>query len=225
MSDKTTSKKVTLDHRFPAAGRVRAGISFIRGESKTLELTKDQLEAFKNDPYFTISKATAEGSSEGGNAGEGDSTPPASTDDTESNAGTTGETPSTTTVGQAESNSDADTKAGEDPTAGVGDGPVPEDEQTPEEKAQREEALDAAENDTPAPNDPAVGNEQPAENTAPDATPPAEPVTVDGLLKANSRDALVNMATKDEVQGLDYADAANVTKRVIAEAIVAKRQG
>lgn len=70
MSD-TKKTTVTLINTFPAASRVRAGIQFVRGETKTLELTKDQVEAFKNDPYFTLGKSKATAKS--GNAGESES--------------------------------------------------------------------------------------------------------------------------------------------------------
>lgn len=47
--------------------------------------------------------------------------------------------------------------------------------------------------------------------------------TVDELIADNNRDALVAKATEAGVEGIDFADTKAATKKVIAEAIVAKR--
>lgn len=62
---------VTLDNKaFEYATRWRNGIEFARGETKVLELTKEEVENFKNDRYFSIQ----EGEVEATNADEGEET-------------------------------------------------------------------------------------------------------------------------------------------------------
>lgn len=68
MADKTSRKSVQLVHTFPADRRQRGGVMFVKGESKVLDLTSEQLEAFKSDPYFNISKPTAAQEAEVANA-------------------------------------------------------------------------------------------------------------------------------------------------------------
>jgi hypothetical protein len=72
MADKTSRKSVQLVHTFPADRRQRCGVMFVKGESKVLDLTKEQLEAFNDDPYFNISKPTAAQEAEVANAQQRD---------------------------------------------------------------------------------------------------------------------------------------------------------
>jgi hypothetical protein len=50
-----------------------------------------------------------------------------------------------------------------------------------------------------------------------------EPETAEQLAKAHNRDALIAIAKEEQVEGLDFEDTQATTKKVIAEAIVAKR--
>lgn len=52
----------------------------------------------------------------------------------------------------------------------------------------------------------------------------SEPETAEQLVDGNTRDALVELAKSEEVADLDFDQKQVTTKRVIAEAIVAKRE-
>lgn len=52
MSKSTYS--ITLKANFKLPRRVRAGFEFGTNETRILELTKEQLEAFDDDPFFTV---------------------------------------------------------------------------------------------------------------------------------------------------------------------------
>ena len=143
MSEATKKVTVTLVNTFPAASRVRAGIRFEKGETKTLELTKDQVEAFKDDQYFTIGKGTSADKSS--NAGESESS-----------------------VGSAEAEDQADVSAeDQDPTAETpsdeeasSDEATASDEQEPvETPAEAETSADDAENSSDEESDPLSGTD------------------------------------------------------------------
>jgi len=56
---------VKLSHSFPGSGRWRAGRQFARGEAQVLELTKDEVKAFKDDTHFELRKGKKKGVSAG----------------------------------------------------------------------------------------------------------------------------------------------------------------
>lgn len=60
MSESTQTYTVEIDPRKGVEGRRRAGFAFERLSPQTLELTKDQVEAFENDPYFIIREGAGE---------------------------------------------------------------------------------------------------------------------------------------------------------------------
>lgn len=69
MAEKTTLYDVQITPNFIMPTRGRCGMVFNKGEVQSVELTKDQVEEFKNDRYFSIKKSKGES----GDATEGES--------------------------------------------------------------------------------------------------------------------------------------------------------
>lgn len=112
MPEKTQEYTVQLKHTFPNTQRVRAGVVFVKGETKVLQLTKDQVGAFKDDSqYFTIQK----GSRKAKNQGSDEATSSPKVD-----AGATQTAPDATTAPEVttpETTVDEEETDGEDQTA------------------------------------------------------------------------------------------------------------
>lgn len=143
MSEATKKVTVTLVNTFPAASRVRAGIRFEKGETKTLELTKDQVEAFKDDQYFTIGKGKSADKS--GNAGESESSVGSASTETE--ADTTSEDESS--ASEPTSDEEEDQGSSEDAS----------NEEPVDETPSDESAVDDAENASDEEADPLAGTD------------------------------------------------------------------
>ena len=202
MSSKTERYEVQLRAGFPSNRRVRAGFIFVPGQPQVLELTKDQVEAIKNDPELKIKKTQDDVSGEAATADK------------------PGNLPTPSRVKPADEGASAP-----DPTLPEGDGG--EATGTEGDEAGSEEGEGSQEGSDQEPVTSPEGQVDPAApaategDTAPAATAPVLP-TVDQLLKDNNRDALVAQAKEAKIE-LAYDDSQNVTKKVIAEAIVAAR--
>lgn len=72
--------KIQLAKNFENPTRWRAGRMFERNVPQVLELTKEEVEAFKDDRYFTITKTTSKAESTDG--AEGNDTPQSADADT-----------------------------------------------------------------------------------------------------------------------------------------------
>lgn len=63
--------KVKLAQGFNAAGRRRAGLSLIKGETLVTELTAEQLSELQDDVWVVVQEADAKDAGEGSEGGEG----------------------------------------------------------------------------------------------------------------------------------------------------------
>lgn len=192
--------KLELIRGYPQDTHHRAGLVLQRGGALVTELTKDQLEAVKNDHYISLSEAKVGEQSKASAISEGsEGAGVADIDEVGPDA------PDRTASEDAEVDEDQPAESEEAP-AGEAEGDA---EQVADEAAEETAAEDAA--DEAAESEEA---EQTVENTSSDAVE-----TADDLARDNDRPTLNKIATE-----LGVVDADKLQNKVeVATAIIEKR--
>ncbi len=192
--------KLELVRGYPQDTHHRAGLVLQRGGALVTELTKDQLEAVKNDHYITLSEAKVGEQSKASPISEGtEGAGVADTDEVGPDA------PDRTASEDAAADEDQPAES-EEETAGEAEGDAePVADEAAEETAAEDVADEAAESEEA---------QETVENTSSDAVE-----TADGLARDNDRPTLNKMATE-----LGVVDADKLQNKVeVAQAIIEKR--
>lgn len=221
--------KLTLKRGYPQDDHHRAGLVLRRGGTLVTELTKDQLEAVKNDSYIELSKATDGEQSQAAPVSEGAGVT--------SNANVGPDAPDRTASETTEADEDQSpvaTQTGDSTAAGVDAADV--EGATPTEPVSGEPGADSTLEEGEADQEQAPGSDaavdQPGSTPATDS--PADPsaaaeaqqtveneaeeVTVDTLVRDNSREELNAIALKEGVTNATELD----NKQQVATAILLK---
>jgi len=217
--------KLTLKRGYPQDDHHRAGLLLRRGGTLVTELTKDQLEAVKNDSYIELSKATDGEQSQAPAVSEGAGVASNATVGPDAPDRTANETPEAD-----EDQPPVATQTGDSTAAGVD--PADVSGGTPTEPVSGEAGSEPTrEGEEQAPgSDPAVdqpgstpATDSPADPSAPAADAPAaqepaqgEEVTADTLVRDHSREELNAIAHKEGVSNAAELD----NKQQVATAIM-----
>ena len=213
--------KLTLKRGYPQDDHHRAGLLLRRGGTLVTELTKDQLEAVKNDSYIELSKATDGEQSQAPAVSEGAGVA--------SNATVGTDAPDRSASEGAQADEDQPpiaTQTGESTAAGVD--PADVTPTTPTEPVSGEAGSEQAPGSDPAVDQPGStpATDSPADPSAPAADAPAaqepaqdEEVTADTLVRDHSREELNAIAHKEGVSNAAELD----NKQQVATAILKVR--
>lgn len=227
--------KLTLKRGYPQDTHHRAGLVLARGGALITELSKDQLEAVKNDAYIEVSKAAAgeqsqaaplpedEGAGVASNAHVGTDAPDRSaseetqTDEDQPPVAT--QTGDSTAAGAdpsdiegAEGTEPVSGEAGSEPTRGGEE--AGEGEQAPGSDAAQDQPGSTPATDSPADPSAAAEGQDAAQNDAQE-----EEVTADTLVRDHSREELNAIAIKEGVSNAAELD----NKQQVATAIIKVR--
>lgn len=192
--------KLELVRGYPQDTHHRAGLVLQRGGALVTELTKDQLEAVKNDHYITLSEAKVGEQSKASPISEGtEGAGVADTDEVGPDA------PDRTASEDAAADEDQPAES-EEETAGEAEGDAePVADEAAEETAAEDVVDEAAESEEA---------QETVENTSSDAVE-----TADDLARDNDRPTLNKIATE-----LGVVDADKLQNKVeVAQAIIEKR--
>ena len=221
--------KLTLKRGYPQDDHHRAGLVLRRGGTLITELTKDQLEAVKNDSYIELSKATdgeqsqapavSEGAGVASNATVGPDAPDRSASETpeadEDQPPVATQTGDSTAAGVDPSDVEGATPT--EPVSGeAGAEPTLEEGEASEEQAPGSDAAVDQPGSTPATDSPADPSAPAEGQQSAQEQPQEEEVTADTLVRDNSREQLNAIAIKEGVSNAAELD----NKQQVATAIM-----